>query len=185
MNENTTEQELQDRLMDQLKTQASSVNTATQGFSPNGANPSIEPQDFDDVFDEFGRPPTTPNFVGILGHLEEDLDLNQVIAVDREIGDIIAMPRVVALALQRWLQWEVQTRGENRLGSSGTGFGHAIAMFAKKMSRRKLSTNSGDRLRYDKIREHCRAECDQLNLSEEMWPIVALHEELEQRGAFG
>ena len=26
---------------------------------------------------------------------------------------------------------------------------------------------------------------DRLNLSGEMWPIVALHEELEQRGAFG
>ena len=171
--------------MDQLKTQASSVNTATQGVSPNVAAPPSYWRDPDDGSNEFGRPPITPNFGAILNYLEEDLDLNQVIAVDREIGEIIAMPRVVALALQRWLQWEVKTRGENRLGSSGRGFGQAIAMFAKKMSRHKLSTNSGDRLLYDKIREHCRAECDRLNLSEEMWPIVALHEELEQKGAFG
>ena len=184
MNENTTEQELQDRLMDQLKTQASSVNTATQGFSPNVVAPPNEWRDPDDGSNEFGRPPTTPNFVGILKHLEEDLDLNQVIAVDREIGEIIAMPRVVALALQRWLQWEVQTGGRSRLGSSGSGLRQAITMFAKKMSRRKLSTNSRDSVLYDKVREHCRAECDRLNLTREMWPIVALHEELEQRGAF-
>ena len=184
MNENTTEQELQDRLMVQLKTQASSVNTATQGFSPNVVAPPNEWWGPDDGSNEFGRPPTTPNFVGILGHLEEDLDLSQVIAVDREIGEIIAMPRVVALALQRWLQWEVQTGGRSRLGSSGRGFGQAFAIFAKKMSRRKLSTNSRDSVLYDKVREHCRAECDRLNLTREMWPIVALHEELEQKGAF-
>ena len=170
--------------MVQLKTQASSVNTATQGFSPNVVAPPNEWRDPDDGSNEFERPPTTPNFVGILAHLEEDLDLNQVIAVDREIGEIIAMPRVVALALQRWLQWEVQTGGRSRLGSSGRGFIQAIAMFAKKMSRRKLSTNSRDSVLYDKVREHCRAECDRLNLTREMWPIVALHEELEQKGAF-
>ena len=170
--------------MVQLKTQASSVNTATQGFSPNVVAPPNEWRDPDDGSNEFGRPPTTPNFVGILKHLEEDLDLSQVIAVDREIGEIIAMPRVVALALQRWLQWEVQTGGRSRLGSSGRGFRQAIAMFAKKMSRRKLSTYSRDSVLYDKVREHCRAECDRLNLTREMWPIVALLEELEQKGAF-
>ena len=185
MNENTTEQELQDRLMDQLKTQASSVNTATQGFSPNGANPPNVWWEPDDGSNEFERPPTTPNFVGILGHLEEDLDLNQAIAVDREIGEIIAMPRVVALALQRWLQWEVQTGGEGRRGLTGRSLGQFIAMFAKKMSHRKEYTGHTRRLMYEDARDHCRAECDRLNLSKEMWPIVALHEALEQKGAFG
>ena len=185
MNEDTHKQELQDRLDDLLKAQASSVNTVTQGFSPNFGAPPNEWRDPDDGSNEFERPPNTPNFVGILEHLEDDLDLNQVIAVDREIGEIIAMPRVVALALQRWLQWEVQTGGRSRLSLTGRNLGRFIAAFAKKMSRSKLSTNSRDSLLYDKVREHCRAECYRLHLPGELWPIVALHEELEQKGAFG
>ena len=185
MNKDTHEQELQDRLMDQLKTQASSVNTATQGFSPNVVAPPSEWRDPDDGSNEFERPPITPNFGAILKYLEEDLDLNQVIAVDREIGEIIAMPRVVALSLQRWLQWEVQTGGEGRRGLTGRNLGQFIAMFAKKMSRRKEAVATTRRSMYEDVRDHCRAECDRLNLSEEMWPIVALHEELEQKGTFG
>ena len=185
MNEDTHKQELQDRLDDLLKAQASSVNTITQGFSPNFGAPPNEWRDPDDGSNEFERPPTTPNFVGILKHLDEDLDLNQVIAVDREIGEIIAMPRVVALSLQRWLQWEVQTGGRSRLRLTGRNLGQFIAMFAKRMSRLRAAADNKRRSLYEDVRNHCRAECDRLNLSEEMWPIVALHEELEKKGAFG
>ena len=146
MNKDTHDQELQDLLMDRLKTQASSVNTATQGFSPNVVAPPNEWRDPDDGSNEFERPPITPNFGAILKYLEEDLDLNQVIAVDREIGEIIAMPRVVALSLQRWLQWEVQTGSvitveQNAIGSTSQKRCGRSSLCTKSSNRKERSNN--------------------------------------------
>lgn len=176
--------DMQDQLINQLKIQSPLTNIAAQNPAWNRTSPPDEWLDSDDVFNEFGRTPTKPNFAGILKHLEEDIDLGRAIAVDREIGEIIAMPRVVALSLQRWLQWEVRAGGKATHSLTGRNLGQFIAMFAKKMTRRKESSGHNRRSLYEDVRDHCRAECDRLGLSKELWPIVALHEDLEQRGAF-